>query len=88
MKKMVLTVAVAGMLAAYGEDPKPGETWYVSTAKLALRAKPDALSKVVKELKYREAATVKGVTRMALPFDGDKEKFPDTLMPNWVNVEV
>lgn len=76
------------MLAAYGEDPKLGETWYVSTAKLALRTKPDALSKVVKELKYRDAAMVKGVTRVALPFDGDKEKFPEMLIPNWVKVEV
>jgi len=87
MKKQILIMALAGSMVAYGEDPKLGETWYVSTAKLTLRAKPDALSKAVKELKYKDAAKVKGVSRVAVPFDGDKDKFPDTLMPNWVKVE-
>ena len=88
MKRQILFAALAGAVMAYGDDPKLGETWYVSTAKLTLRAKPDALSKAVRELKYKDAAKIKGVSRVALPFDGDKEKFPDTLMPNWVKVEV
>ena len=87
MKKQILIMALVGSMMAYGEDPKLGETWYVSTAKLTLRAKPDALSKAVKDLKYKDAAKVKGVSRVAVPFDGDKDKFPDTLMPNWVKVE-
>lgn len=87
MKKQILIMALVGSMMAYGEDPKLGETWYVSTAKLTLRAKPDALSKAVKELKYKDAAKIKGVSRVAVPFDGDKDKFPDTLMPNWVKVE-
>ena len=85
LKLLILTLVCAA--TAFAEDPKLGETWYVSTAKLTLRAKPDALSKAVRVLKYRDAAKIKGVSRVAVPFDGDKDKFPDTLMPNWVKVE-
>lgn len=72
---------------SFADGPKLGEIWYVSTAKLALREKPDAFSKSVKELRYRDAVKIRGVFRVALPFDGDKDKFPDALMPNWVKVE-
>ena len=87
MKKQLFFVVAASVMIGFCDDPKLGETWYVSTAKLTLRAKPDALSKAVKELKYKDAAKIKGVSRVAVPFDGDKDKFPDTLMPNWVKVE-
>ena len=87
MKLKLLALTLACAASTLADDPKLGETWYVSTAKLTLRARPDALSKAVRELKYRDAAKIKGVSRVALPFDGDKDKFPDTLMPNWVKVE-
>lgn len=87
MKTLTAVFFMLSALVVMAEDPKLGETWYVSTAKLTLRAKPDAFSKAVKELKYKDAAKIKGVTRVAVPFDGDKDKFPDTLMPNWVKVE-
>ena len=74
-------------MVANADDPEVGDTWYVSTENLTLRAEPDALSKAVKNLPYKTAAKVKGVVRVALPFNGDREKFPDTLMPNWVKVE-
>lgn len=87
MKKLVFVACVFGVTMAWAQDPQPDETWYVSTSKLILREKPDALSKAVQELQYRDAATIKDVVRVALPFDGDKDKFPDTLIPNWVKVE-
>lgn len=87
MKTQMLIYVLACVLVANADDPKVGDTWYVSTENLTLRAEPDALSKAVKNLPYKTAAKVKGVVRVALPFNGDKEKFPDTLMPNWVKVE-
>lgn len=85
LKLLILTLVCAA--TAFAEDPKVGDTWYVSTENLTLRAEPDALSKAVKNLPYKTAAKVKGVVRVALPFNGDKDKFSDTLMPNWVKVE-
>ena len=87
MNLKILIPLFACAASAYADDPKVGDTWYVSTENLTLRAEPDALSKAVKNLPYKTAAKVKGVVRVALPFNGDKEKFPDTLMPNWVKVE-
>lgn len=86
MKSKLFYIVVISTLIGYCEDPKLDETWYVSTIKLTLREKPDALSKAVKELSYKDAATIKGVSRVATPFSGDKNKFPDSLIPNWVKV--
>lgn len=52
--ELFLSVLICAAIAC-ADDPKLGETWYVSTAKLTLRAKPDALSKAVGELKYKDA---------------------------------
>lgn len=81
----VAAVAVAS--SAFAEDPKAGETWRVSTETLVLRKKPNGLSKAVATLKYNDAAEVVELCRYAVPFDGDKDKFPETLIPLWVKVK-
>ena len=81
----VAAVAVAS--SVFAEDPKAGETWRVSTETLVLRKKPNGLSKAVATLKYNDAAEVVELCRYAIPFDGDKDKFPETLIPLWVKVK-
>ena len=83
---LVLT-ALCATSAMLADDPKAGETWYVSTEKLVMREKPDGLSPALCALKYRDSAEVVTTCRLALPFDGDREKFPETLMPLWVKVK-
>lgn len=85
--RTVLLVAALAVATAFGEDPKVGETWYVSTASISLRKEPNGLSPAVATLKYKTAAKISGIVRVAVPFNGDKDKFPDTLMPNWAKVE-
>lgn len=86
-KIAMLGVVCAAACAVLGDDPKAGETWYVSTEKLVLREKPDGLSSALGALKYKDAAEVVTTCRLALPFDGDRDKFPETLLPLWVKVK-
>lgn len=88
MKTVCVIMGVAfAVTTVFAEDPKVGDTWYVSTDSLSLREKPTALSESVKTLKYKTPVKVTGLVRVALPFDGDKEKFSDDLMPKWIKVE-
>lgn len=88
MKEMILVAAALVATIAFADDPKAGETWHVSTETLTLREKPDGLSTAVVSLKYNDAAEVVTTCRFAVPFNGDKDKFPDTLLPLWVKVKV
>ena len=74
-------------IAAFADEPKAGETWRVSTETLALRERPDGLSPAVASLKYNDAAEVVTTCRFFVPFDGDKDKFPESLLPLWVKVK-
>ena len=88
MKEMILVAAALVATIAFADDPKAGETWRVSTENLTLREKPDSLSSAVAMLKYNDAAEVVTTCRFAVPFDGDRDKFPETLLPLWVKVKV
>ena len=87
MKKIILATVALAVMAAFGDDPKAGETWRVSTETLTLREKPDGLSAAVASLKYNDAAEVVTTCRFAVPFDGDRDKFPETLLPLWIKVK-
>ena len=87
MKRTILAALMLCMTAAFADDPKAGETWRVSSETLALRARPDGLSPAVATLKYGDAAEVVTTCRFAVPFDGDKDKFPDALLPLWIKVK-
>ncbi len=86
IKKLGLTALAFAAIASFADDPKAGETWRVSTETVVLRERPDGLSSAVASLKYNDAAKVVSICRFAVPFDGDKEKFPETLLPLWVKV--
>lgn len=73
--------------AAFADEPKAGEAWHVSTETLAVRERPDGFSPVVATLKYADRVEVVTTCRYALPFNGDKDKFPETLLPAWVKVK-
>ena len=87
MKKILFAAVCVCALASIADDPKAGETWRVSTETLTMREKPDGLSPAVASLKYNDAAEVVTTCRFAVPFDGDREKFPETLLPLWVKVK-
>ena len=88
MKEMILAAAtLAATTAAFADDPKAGETWRVSTEALTLRERPNGLSPAVASLKYNDAAEVVTTCRCAVPFGGDTEKFPETLLPLWIKVK-
>jgi hypothetical protein len=38
----------------------------------------------VKTLKYGDKVEITGLATVAVPYSGDTERFPDTLMPKWV----
>lgn len=88
MKMLVFVVVSVCVVTSYADDPKIGEMWRVSTETLTLREKPDGLSTAVVSLKYNDVAEVVTTCRFAVPFNGDKDKFPDTLLPLWVKVKV
>ena len=88
MKMLVFVVVSVCVVTSYADDPKIGEMWRVSTETLTLREKPDGLSPAVASLKYNDAGEVVTTCRFAVPFNGDKDKFPDTLLPLWVKVKV
>jgi len=88
MKKSILVVVLVVATATLADDPKAGETWRVSTETLELRERPDGLSPAVASLKYNDAAEVVTTCRFAVPFDGDRDKFPETLLPLWVKAKV
>ena len=88
MKELMMVAAMALVAsAAFADDPKAGETWRVSTETLALRERPDGLSPAVASLKYNDAAEIVSTCRFAVPFDGDKDTFPETLLPLWVKAK-
>ena len=89
MRKMTLIVlaSAVAVAVAFADDPKAGETWRVSTETLTLREKPDGLSSALATLKYNDAAEVVTTCRFAVPFDGDTDKFPETLLPLWIKVK-
>ena len=66
--------------------PKPGETWYVSTERATVRQSPSELSPAVKTLAYRDAVPVERDVRVAPPFTGDRNLFPEDLIPGWVQL--
>jgi len=85
---MAFAIALATVAASvFADEPKAGETWRVSTETLVLRERPDALSPALASLKYNDAAEVVTTCRYAVPFDGDREKFPETLLPLWIKVK-
>lgn len=89
MRKMTLIVlaSAVAVAVAFADDPKAGETWRVSTETLTMREKPDGLSSALATLKYNDAAEVVTTCRFAVPFGGDTEKFPETLLPLWIKVK-
>ena len=95
MKEISIKVAVAGVAGlmvgcASGpkfNGPKPGETWYVSTERAVVRQSPDELSPAVKTLAYKDAVLVVKDLRVAPPFSGDRELFPEDLIPGWVQLK-
>ncbi|MCQ2390413.1 MAG: M48 family metalloprotease [Kiritimatiellae bacterium] len=88
MKKQIIIWSSLVVLAAVAADPNLGDTWCVSTESVVLRKKPDPMSKAIKTLKYKDRATIKGIVKVGIEFDGDKDKFPDDLMPHWAKVDV
>lgn len=87
MKKIIVLTAALAIMASFADDPKAGETWRVSTETLTLREKSDGLSSALATLKYNDAAEVVTTCRFAVPFGGDTEKFPETLLPLWIKVK-
>lgn len=59
----------------------------MSTEKLALRERPDALSKPVGMLAYGDAVAIRQDVQVEPAFAGDRRKFPKFLIPCWVQVE-
>lgn len=78
---------VPGFSGPKFSGPRPGETWRVSTEKLALRERPDALSKPVGSLAYGDAVQIRQDVRVEPAFGGDRRKFPEYLIPCWVQVD-
>lgn len=66
------------------EGPRPGETWHVSTESLSLHERPDALSPTIRKLSYKDAVVVQKDIRVAPAFNGDRNLFPENLIPCWV----
>lgn len=95
MKKACIKLAmfgVAGLMAGCASEPKfngpkPGETWYVSTERAVVRQSPDELSPAVKTLAYKDAVPVAKDLRVSPPFSGDRELFPEDLIPGWVELK-
>ena len=67
--------------------PKPGETWYVSTERAVVRESPNELSPAVKALAYKDAIAVEKDVRVSPPFSGDRDLFPEELIPGWVQLK-
>lgn len=84
---VAIGVALASGCASNGyKGPKPGETRYVSTEKVELKAAPDGFSDQVMELSYKDEVLVKEVEKVAPPFSGDKGMFPEFIIPCWLKV--
>ena len=85
-------VQAAGLIAGCSSGPKfngpkPGETWYVSTERAIVRQSPNELSPAVKTLAYKDAVPVAKDVRVSPPFSGDRELFPEELIPGWVQLK-
>ena len=95
MKNTIMKISMAGVAgfmvgcasAPKFNGPKPGETWYVSTERAIVRQSPDELSPAVKTLAYKDAVQVVKDLRVAPPFSGDRELFPEDLIPGWVQLK-
>ena len=90
--KRVLLIGAAGLIAGCSSGPKfngpkPGETWYVSTERAIVRQSPNELSPAVKTLAYKDAVPVAKDVRVSPPFSGDRELFPEELIPGWVQLK-
>ena len=88
----MVILGVAGLVAGCASGPKfngpkPGETWYVSTERAVVRQAPSELSPAVKTLAYKDAVPVAKDVRVSPPFSGDRELFPEELIPGWVQVK-
>ena len=66
--------------------PRPGETWYVSTERATVRQSPSELSPAVRTMAYRAAVPVEKDVRVSPPFAGDRNLFPEDLIPGWVRL--
>lgn len=87
----VVLIGVAGFMVGCSSGPKfngpkPGETWYVSTERAIVRQSPNELSPAVRTLSYKDAVAVEKDVRVSPPFSGDRELFPEELIPGWVQL--
>lgn len=88
----MVALGAACLMAGCASDPKfngpkPGETWYVSTERAVVRESPNELSPAVKALVYKDAVAVEKDVRVSPPFSGDRELFPEDLIPGWVQLK-
>ena len=85
---IALSAAVVGCATtdAKFNGPRPGDTWYVSTARVIVRQSPSELSPAVKTLAYKDAVPVEKDVRVVPPFTGDRDVFPEDLVPGWVQL--
>ena len=67
--------------------PRPGETWYVSTERAVVRQSPCELSPAVRTMAYKDAVAVEKDIRVSPPFNGDRNMFPEDLIPGWVQLK-
>ena len=84
MKKVIL-IAASLMLCAvffFFFDANVG------SMVVALRERPDDLSDCVRLLKFGEKVAVAETVRSVMPFDGDRKKFPTSLVSTWIKVRV
>jgi len=88
MKRLIPICSSLVAFATFAADPNLGDVWCVSTESVALRKKPDSMSKAIQTLKYKDRVTIRGLVKVGVEFDGDKDKFPDDLMPHWARVDV
>lgn len=87
----VAACGLAGLMAGCATEPafkgpRPGETWYVSTQRAVVRQSADEWSPAVRSLAYGDAVDVVRDIRVAPPFKGDRARFPEDLIPGWVEL--
>ena len=87
----VAACGLVGLMAGCATEPafkgpRPGETWYVSTQRAVVRQSADEWSPAVRSLAYGDAVDVVRDIRVAPPFKGDRARFPEDLIPGWVEL--
>ena len=80
MKKVILIAASLMLCAVFAS----GGDAYVGSMVVALRERPDDLSDCVRLLKFGEKVSVAETVRSVMPFDGDRNKFPTSLVSTWI----